>query len=315
VLQHERSKEYPATPEEPVYIEGNAVKVLKFKEFQENLREIGIEKGNTVHVQSDLRRIGPVDCAPNRESILEFYLAGFQDVIGETGTITVNTGFGDYARFGTPFVRETSPSHGGVFSEYIRTRSGAVRSMHPVISVTALGYRAQEICGGPHFVGLGWDSPWGRLHRLNAKMLSLGLGPYHVGGMTFFHYVEKMYGIPYQYNKIFSTPVYSGGTEVKGPFFMSVRYLDYNILYDSTKLRLHLLDKGILRLEKIGHGMMTCGTSQQIFDETIKCFRDNPYIMLKSPPAFRQGEIPMDGNTGPRVLKDGRADSENESKG
>lgn len=78
-----------------------------------------------------------------------------------------------------------------------------------------------------HFVGFGWVSAWARLHRLNAKIVFLGLGPYHLGGTTFFHYVEKMYGAPYQYNKIFATPVYSGGVEIKGPFVMSVRY-DYD---------------------------------------------------------------------------------------
>ncbi len=66
-----------------------------------------------------------------------------------------------------------------------------------------------------HFVGFGWDSPWARLPWLNAKILSSTLGPYHLGGTTLFHYVEKMYGASYQYNKIFATPVYSGGVEIK----------------------------------------------------------------------------------------------------
>lgn len=286
------------------------MKLLAFNEFTDNLRDAGLKKGDTVHVQSDLRRIGPVDCASSREAILEFYLSAFREVLGEEGTLTFNTGFGDYGRFGTPFIRESSPSRGGVFSEYIRTRPGAVRSMHPIISVTAFGFRAEAICGGSHFVGFGWDSPWARLHRMNAKMLSLGLSPYHLGGMTFFHYVEKMYGVPYLYNKIFTTPVYSGGVEIKGPFVLSVRYLNYGILFDSTRLRLHLVDKGILSLKKVGHSVMVCGRSQEIFDETVNCFREDPYVMLKNPPSFRFGEIPMDGNTGPNILKDGRSDTD-----
>ena len=53
---------------------------------------------------------------------------------------------------------------------------------------------------------------------------------------------------------------------------MSVPYLNYGILIVSDRLRLHLLDKGILSLVKVGRSVMMCGKSQRIFDETVKCF-------------------------------------------
>ncbi|MDP3183188.1 MAG: AAC(3) family N-acetyltransferase, partial [Desulfobaccales bacterium] len=144
------------------------MRALKYEELVRALERGGVARGDIVHVQSDLRRIGPVDCEPSREAMLAFYAAAFQEVLGPEGTMTVGTSFEDYARYGIPFVREESPSRQGAFSEYIRTRTGAVRSLHPIVSVTGLGARSEEICGGPHYNGFGYESAWGRLHRLNA---------------------------------------------------------------------------------------------------------------------------------------------------
>ena len=87
---------------------------------------------------------------------------------------------------------------------------------------------------------------------------------------------------------------------------MSVRYLNYEILFDSSRLRLHLLDKGMISLVKVGRSVMMCGKCQEIFDENVKCFREDPYFILKNPTSFRPREIPMDGNKGPNIPKDGK---------
>ena len=271
---------------------------LKYEELIRSLKEAGIGRGDVVHIQSDLRRIGPPDCEASRKGILKFYLNAFMEVLGSTGTLTACTAFEDYGRYGTPFIREESPSRTDAFSEYLRTRPGAVRSMHPIVSVTGLGSLAEQICGGAHFEGFGYDSPWGRLHRLNAKILTLGLGP-HLGGATFFHYVESIYSVPYKYTKIYTAPVYSGGKEMTGQFTMSVRYLDYGIVNTPVRMKTHLLDMGKARNVSVGRSYMWCSDSSDIFDEGMKCLGQDRFFLLETPPNFRQGEIPMDGPTGP----------------
>jgi aminoglycoside N3'-acetyltransferase len=262
------------------------------------LRQAGVCPGDIVHVQSDLRLIGPVDCPADREAMLAFYLSAFQEVLGPEGTLTVGTSFEDYARYGTPFVREESPSRQGVFSEYVRTRPGAVRSLHPIVSVTALGARAEELCGSPHFDGFGHQSAWARLHRAGAKVMALGLGAHHEGGTTIVHYLEHLYGVPYQYTKVYTTPVYSGGQAVAGTFTLSVRYLDFGIVNDSLRFKLHLLETGKARNIPLGTGHVFCSTWEAVVEEGMRCLNRDRYFLLERPPLFRPGEIPMDSNTG-----------------
>ncbi len=276
------------------------MKKLSFSEFTEALRRSGLERGDTVHVQSDLRRMGMVDVAASRTAILEFYLRAFREVLGESGTLTVFTGTMSLGRSGASFVREETPSEVGVFSEFIRTQPGAVRSVHPVMSVAGIGPRAEEICGGAHFEGLGWDSPWGRLHRANAWIVSLGIAPDQAGGTTFFHYPERIYGVPYQYTKLLSIPVIAGGKPIPGPFTLSVRYLDYGIVNKTQAFKSRLLEKQIARISASGSSFIFCGGAQQIFDEAIAALSEDRWFLLARPPAFRPGEIPFDGATAAR---------------
>lgn len=273
------------------------MRALKFNDLVAGIRALGIRNGDVVHVQSDLLGIGPVDCAASRESILKFFLEAFLEVLGPSGTLTTCTAFEDYGRYGTPYVLEESPSRLGTLSEFIRTRSGAIRSMHPIVSVTGLGTRAEEICGGTHFDGFGYASPWGRLHRANAWILTLGMGA-KGGGTTFFHYVEKLYGVPYQYTKLFTYPVFARGQEVSGPFTMSVRYLDYGIVNTPVRVKTRMVELGEAGEVKIGRGLTWAARAQTVVDRMMRMFDEDRWVMLERAPNFRPGEIPMDGTTG-----------------
>ncbi|HEB73521.1 MAG TPA: AAC(3) family N-acetyltransferase [Nitrospirae bacterium] len=273
---------------------------LSAQDFCNALCSCGLGPGDIVHVQSDLRRIGLVDSASNKEAMLKFYLDGFQDVLGKDGTLTVCASFEDYGRYGTPFVREESPSRTDTFSEYIRTRPGAARSMHPIMSVTGLGARAEEICDGAHYEGFSYDSPWGRLHRANAWIMSLGLGP-DQGGATFFHYVEQIYGVPYQYVKIYTAPVIAGGQKIKRSFTLSVRYLDFGINNVPNRIKGLLVERGAAKIVPVGNGVIWVARAQEAADIFMEMLGEDRYFYLDKPPTFRQGEIPMDGPTGPMV--------------
>ncbi len=50
-------------------------------------------------------------------------------------------------RFRLPYIHEETPALTGIFSEYVRTPPQAVRSFHPVFSLTVLGRDANAVCG------------------------------------------------------------------------------------------------------------------------------------------------------------------------
>lgn len=273
-----------------------SVRRLSREELTDALVRAGVCEGDLVHVQSDLRTLGPVEAEPGREAMLEFYLGAFREVLGPAGTLTVYTFFEDYGRYGTPFDRESSPSSVGAFSEYVRTRPAAVRSLHPVMSVAALGARAEEICGGTHFDALGYDSPWARLHRANAKLVSLGLR--FRDSLTFAHYIESLYGVPYKYTKLFRAPVLAGGEEIPGPFTMSVRYLDFSIEHDVAEFERRLLAAGAAVEVPLGRSLIQCGCAGDVVRVGVECLNEDRYFFLARPPRFREGEYPADGPTG-----------------
>jgi len=273
------------------------MKRLSLKSCVDHLRELGIERGDIVHVQSDLRRIGPIDGDLTRAGICEFYLDAFRQALGPEGTLTTLTSFEDYGRWGEPFDRESSPSRSGLLSEYILTSPNAVRSMHPIVSVTAIGPLAEEICSGPHYEGFGYVSPWGELHRRNAKILTLGMGA-TAGGTTFFHYADNLYGMPFLYTKLFRAPVYSSGQEVPGPFTMAVRYLDFDIAYTPVPIKTRMIELGEAVEAPVGRSMSWCAPAGVIFERMMQMFNENRWVRLQCPPNFRPGEIPTDGGTG-----------------
>jgi aminoglycoside 3-N-acetyltransferase len=170
--------------------------------------------------------------------------------------------------------------------------------LHPIVSVTSLGPNARHISGEAHFEGFGYDSPWGRLHRSNAKLMTMGMGHYPEMGLTFLHYIEHAYGVPYQYVKLYSAPVFAGGSRVTGAFTMSVRYLDFGITYDTNRFKNDLVSAGCARIVPLATNSIFLTTAEQAMDIGIRKLRSDRYYFLKEPPRFRPGELPADGTTG-----------------
>ena len=82
---------------------------------------------------------------------------------------------------------------------------------------------------------------------MNAKLMTIGMWKYPEFGMTFIHYIEHLYGVPYQYNKIFNAPVIFKNREIEGPFTMSVRFRDFDIAYSTNNFRDHLVKEKYAR--------------------------------------------------------------------
>jgi aminoglycoside 3-N-acetyltransferase len=274
---------------------------LSSKALLAALANAGLKRGDTVMVQSSLLHIGPVEGVSTRQGLAEFYYRAFHDIIGPEGTMLVHTPFEAYGRYNEPYDAKLSPSTGGLLSEFVMGLPGAVRSPHPIVSVAGVGPMADAICGGNHYSGFGWDSPWGRMHRENIRFVCLGLGLSK--GLSFLHHIEAMFGVPYQYTKIYGAPVYRDGREIAGPFTLSVRYLDFGIQYNYLEYEKYMLSARLAHEERFERGMLLQATSaSQAFAGGFDCLNKNRFCFLQSPPSFRPGEIPADGATGDMKL-------------
>ena len=157
------------------------------------LKVLGINKGDTIIVHSDISSFGVVENFTKKKQLETFYNA-FMEVLGEDGTLCVPSFFFEYGSNGIPFdISGSQISNSlGVFSKYITSLPNKKRSPMPITCITSIGKNADYICEVKNRHGYGEDSAWDRLYKLNAKIVALGF----LGGLTFTNYIEHKIGVP-----------------------------------------------------------------------------------------------------------------------
>lgn len=159
------------------------------------------------------------------ETWCAFLLDTITSAVDPACTILVHTFSYGYTA-GAPFDLQSTPSETGVFSEFVRQQPSAVRSLHPVFSVTGLGPRAESLLSDTGKSGFGPFSPFGRMSSNDAYFVALGTS---VGeSLTHLHHLEQLHGVNHRYNKLFEYPVSVEGMSVPGPWLCNLRYLSAN---------------------------------------------------------------------------------------
>ena len=260
------------------------------------LRSLGMPAGQVVYAQADLSRPGRIEGVTTRESFCQAYLDSILEIIGSEGTLVVPTYTTQVARYDIDFVWEETPSLMGIFSEHVRRLPDSLRSIHPISSVCAIGRDKEFICGGNGTSNFGWDSPFHRMLMKKAKILAIGLESGYAVGIA--HHLEAACDLPYVYNKLLKWKPIVNGKEDTRQFYGTVRHLDLDVAYDLTKWVKHMRELGGIESAKLGGSWLHMSDYEQVFMEGVKLLREDPYVFLKTPPAFTYGKIPFDGPTG-----------------
>ena len=264
-------------------------------EIVQSLREAGIREGDLLNVHSRLFTVGLLRDVSSVSDIPNVYLRAFQEVLGGTGTLVVPTYTTSFGRIGKPFSLEESPSEMGAFSETVRRAAGSRRTLHPIQSLTALGSQAERLTLNHPRWNVGYDTLWDRMHKLGAKVVTVGIPMRQC--LSFVHHAEFLVCVPYLYHKLLRGEVYAGGVRVLDPFFMSVRYLQYGILYDLSRLEAELVRRSAIREVPLGLDRIRVVSMEAVFKACMDGLRRDPYYLLKEPPRFIDGEMPCDGVT------------------
>ena len=244
-----------------------------FKSF----KKIGLKRGDLIFLNSELYKLGLFKDI-KESNIFDVFYKSLREVIGNSGTICLNTFTFNTLRKGEKFIYEDKKSTSGGFSNYILSKNNVIRSIHPVYSISAIGPQAKEICSNNSLNNFGYNSPYDKFVRLKGKVLNLGMDPWR---NPYNHVAEFMIGVPYFYNKFTSVKYKQKGTNKKYTFSTFVRYLDFNKIDDFSQLKKKLTKKKIIKKSKIGSGYIYLVNSKEYLDTCLELLSNNQFALIK----------------------------------
>ena len=258
-----------------------------YHEIKNAYKKIGVSKGMTVSLKTDLRFLGPYD-SNSQNDLLAAHFNVLADLVDlSEGTIVVSTATFSLCNTETIFDVINTPSEMGSLTEYVRTRPGSLRSFHPFSSSTAIGKNANYICENISRHSTGPNSPKARLLELDAQYLSIGLPPSRVSMVI--HHIEQLMGVPYRYTKEFNHPVLRNGVVTYEPFYLFVRYLDSKVEDDlDVRVFPFFYSEGYKTKEaNLGRGKVYSFSMKDFFLSTVKLLAKDIYACLESEPVIR----------------------------
>lgn len=222
---------------------------------------LGVKTGDRIMLGIDMGKLPlpSYQAALSREAFRErqqkwcqFVLDVLTARLGACGTILAPSFSYSCSKLGSVFVVESTPSENGPFTEFFRSLPQAVRSVHPIFSLSGIGPDAEAILGNVGRSAFGAMSPFSRFASYGMKFLCLGVELRK--SITYIHHLEQNYGCPHRYNKSFDTEVIKDGKKVLGGWYAYMAYRGIDYSSDITNLQHALKEKGCLvKAEWNGH--------------------------------------------------------------
>ncbi|MCR5627420.1 MAG: AAC(3) family N-acetyltransferase [Lachnospiraceae bacterium] len=196
-----------------------------------SLRDIpkyfGIEKGDSVWLASDAKRLIYSCIEHGEEADMNVLLDGIIDIIGPEGTLLIPTFNWDFCK-GVTFDIKKSPCKTGIIGKAALKREDFQRTKHPLYSFAVWGRDADLLVAMENKSSFGADSPFMYCKEHNTKNVFIDVECQH--SFTFVHFVEEMCGITYRYLKDFTADYIDiNGEKSTRTYSMNVRDLDKDI--------------------------------------------------------------------------------------
>ena len=258
-----------------------------YNDIRKSYKKIGVSKGMTISLKTDLRFLGPYD-DEQQSDVLAAHFNVLADLIDlSKGNIVVSSATFSLCNTKKVFDIDNTPSEMGALTEYIRNMPGARRSFHPFASYVAIGKDADYICSNTSRHSVGPNSPKARLLEFDTQYLSIGFHPYLV--TMIIHHIEKMMGVPYRYVKEFIHPVLREGEVFNEPFYLFVRYLECNAKMNlNTKIYPDFFKNGYkVKEEQLGRGNIYSYSMNEFYFSAIESLTEDLYACLESRPLIR----------------------------
>jgi len=245
------------------------------KKIGEHLSNLGIKPDDTIMIHGDAGISAQYIYEDDKDPIEGFF--GELKSYLSNGTILVPS-FTYSATKGETFDVSNTPSEVGLFSEKFRLLDGVQRSQHPIFSVCALGNYSDYFTSAIVDECFGEGTFFDRLYNQNVKIITLGCA---LERITFVHFVEQRFNIPYRYLKKFSAQVMD--SEIQKKFDVSYFVRDFKI---DAQLNLSSLECEALREKKIiikpfGRFKAKIISSKDFFQVASQLLMEDQYALVR----------------------------------
>lgn len=257
------------------------------------LQKAGLKEGDDIFVHSDLKSFGKIAGKISREEFLGAFLKALLEVVGPKGNIIMPTFSYSFCKKEVFDPKETK-STVGILTEYFRRLSEVKRSMDPIFSVAALG-PDKDFYTEVGTDCFGRNSIFEKLNKKKAKMVFLG----ETFDMTYIHFIEQHYNVPYRFIKHFSGQIKTGNASKECTFAYNVRPLNENIEYDLEGIAEFLDRKKVLSQSILGNSKIRVVNAGDAFNQISDGLKNNVYFLLKAKP--QSTKEPVSENLGEQM--------------
>ena len=242
--------------------------VLSKAAVVDQLRRLGVRAGDVLLVHTSFRAVRPVEGGP------EGLIDALQHAIDPDGTLVMPSWTGSDEE---PFDPLTTPAAAdlGIVAGMFWRRAGVERSGHP-FAFAAAGPHAIDITHAPLvFPPHAADSPVGRVHALDGRVLLLGVG--HDANTTI-HLAEILAGAPYRVSKYCT--IERGGQAVRVEYGENDHCCQRFAVVDEW-----LRARGLQSEGPVGHAHARLMRARDVVTVVCEKLADDPLLFLHSPDA------------------------------
>jgi aminoglycoside 3-N-acetyltransferase len=238
------------------------------KQLSENLRALGIARGDHLSIGVALSKVGWIEGGPDG------FIDAILDVLGPEGTLMVNTH--NYYYFHPEEARAhpfdiTVPCITGAVAETLRKRPGAQRSHHPSKSVAAIGRLAGSLTS-PHTPESEPYLPYAILSNVGGKSLFIGLGD---------NLVAIRHAAQYKAGLINAASIELYTSYREDGRIETLASTDYHACCNALhKLVPHMRQKGLLIEGMIGNAQSVLVDTKKALDAMTEMLVTNPALTL-----------------------------------
>lgn len=238
----------------------------------------GVEPGMTVFSHANIAFFGRVEGAGSMDDLVAIMLGAFAEVLGPDGTLVLPVftySFGS-DKADKVFDRQHSLSTTSGMGNWLVTSGQGARSADPMLSVVAIGGRAEALTADIDPVCFGPDSIWARLHADDALICNLNLD----SGSTYLHWVERELGVSYRSDIAMAGTIVDHGQRRPAEIVYTGRALDdEGAVAKFETYHAVCIDHGISRRVPLGRGQIVTQPTRRARTFLAEQLAQRPYLL------------------------------------